>query len=351
MCSSNQLRISVIVPTDRADENLRRCLSAISTARPPADELIVVIDGGDRQAQELAAQFGARLVTTAVRAGPGVARNAGASAAIGEVLFFIDSDIVIPPDSVARVRQAFVDYPDAAAIFGSYDDAPDAPNFASQYKNLLHHYVHQQAHEDASTFWTGCGAIRAEAFRSANGFDAVYRIPSMEDIELGYRLRASGRRIRLVKSLQVKHLKHWTASSLIRADFLARALPWSRLILTSGVLINDLNVTVRSRVCALLVYGLLLTLSLAIRWPVMLWLAALQAIALLVLNADLYRFFLRKRGLLFTLAVIPWHWFYYFYGALAFGIAWMQHNADRLLHPHALRTKTRPPPEGSAHDD
>ena len=42
---------------------------------------------------------------------------------------------------------------------------------------------------------------------------------------------------------------------------------------------------------------------------------------LLLLNASLYSFFLRKRGLWFTLKVIPWHWFYYLYGGLAFGIA------------------------------
>jgi hypothetical protein len=215
----------------------------------------------------------------------------------------------------------------------------------------LHHYVHQQGHEDASTFWTGCGAIRADAFRALGGFDAVYHIPSMEDIELGYRLRASGRRIRLVKSLQVKHLKHWTAGSLLRADFVARALPWSQLILSSGVLIDDLNVTVRSRFCAALVYGLLLTLGLAVRWPVLLWLTVLQAAALLVLNADLYRFFLRKRGLLFTLAVIPWHWFYYFYGALAFGIAWAQINLRRLFGRRAPPGGAPPQPEEPAYDD
>lgn len=351
MFATGKLSVSIIVPTDRADVNLRRCLTSISAACSPAVELLVVVDGGDACAQDVAHQFGARVVTTPVRSGPGVARNTAAQFALGDILFFVDSDVLVPGDAVAQVLQAFTDHPDVAAIFGSYDDAPDAPNFVSQYKNLLHHYVHQQGREDASTFWTGCGAIRAEDFRDLGGFDAVYHIPSMEDIELGYRLRSAGRRIRLVKSLQVKHLKHWTARSLVQADFLARALPWSRLILTSGVLINDLNVTVRSRVCAVLVYGLLLTLVLAVRWPVLLLLAALQAIALLALNADLYRFFLRKRGLLFTLAAIPWHWFYYFYGALAFGIAWMQYHLRPLLRrgttPHTKQSRR----EDSPYDD
>ena len=344
MTASQQASVAIIVPAYRADDNLRRCLSSIAAAAPPADEFLVVIDGGDSAACSAALQAGARTLVLPIHAGPAVARNAGAQSVSSDLLFFIDSDVLIPRDAVAQVRQAFLDHPEAAAIFGSYDDAPDAPNLLSQYKNLLHHYVHQRSREDASTFWTGCGAIRADAFRALNGFDSCYRIPCMEDIELGYRLRASGRQIRLVKSLQVKHLKHWTARSLLHADLIARALPWSQLILTSGVLINDLNLTLSSRLSALLVYGLLLTLGLALHWPVLLWLALLQALALLVLNADLYRFFLRKRGLLFTLAVIPWHWFYFFYGALAFAIALVQYHVRRLCRPGAAprRPASRP---------
>ena len=78
-------------------------------------------------------------------------------------------------------------------------DAPAAANFLSQYKNLLHHYVHQHAHTQASTFWTGCGAMRLSTFLALGGFDAAaYRRPSIEDIDLGYRLRRRGGRYGIV---------------------------------------------------------------------------------------------------------------------------------------------------------
>lgn len=63
------------------------------------------------------------------------------------------------------------------------------------------------------------------------GFDESYRKPSIEDIELGYRLKQAGLKIRLCKALQVKHLKRWEVVSLLRADFFYRALPWTELIL------------------------------------------------------------------------------------------------------------------------
>jgi hypothetical protein len=65
--------------------------------------------------------------------------------------------------------------PDLVALFGSYDDAPAATNFLSQYKNLLHHYMHQTAREEASTFWGACGAIRREVSLAVGG---IFRIPS-----------------------------------------------------------------------------------------------------------------------------------------------------------------------------
>ena len=93
---------------------------------------------------------------------------------------------------------------------------------------------HQIARTDGFTFWGACGAIRTSAFHAVSGFDERYTAPSIEDIELGYRLRRAGMRIRVDPTLEVTHLKRWTAASLIRTDFVARALPWSELIFARG---------------------------------------------------------------------------------------------------------------------
>src|SRR3989442_4923268 len=114
----------------------------------------------------------------------------------------------------------------------------------SRYRNLLHHFVHQRGKPDASTFWAGCGAIRRHTFEEVRGFDAArFPRPSIEDIELGYRLRAAGHRIRLDPRLQGTHLKRWTLGSILRTDIAQRALPWSRLILKSGQAPPALNLT------------------------------------------------------------------------------------------------------------
>jgi hypothetical protein len=60
----------------------------------------------------------------------------------------------------------------------------------------------------------------------SRGFDADrYPRPSIEDIELGYRLTAAGHQIAMNKEVQVKHLKNWTVRGMIKADFLTGLSP------------------------------------------------------------------------------------------------------------------------------
>ncbi len=325
-----QLRVSVIIPVHNGGDSFRRCLSSLAKTTPPPSEIIVVADGDTDGSWLLAKEFNAKVLRINARGGPAQARNLGAKAAQGDILFFVDADVVVYPDTISQVASTFSREPDLAALIGSYDDAPGATNFLSQYRNLLHHYVHQTGCEEASTFWGACGAIRRQVFLSLGGFDESYRQPSIEDIELGYRLKQAGYRIRLCKDLQVKHLKRWEMGSLLKADFFYRALPWTELILRDRQLINDLNLQVSSRVSVMLVFGLLSALFAAWWWSGFLIVAAVLSLSLLVINAPVYRFFMRQRGLLFAFQVIPWHWLYYFYSGLAFAIGTARYQFRRL---------------------
>jgi len=315
-----ELSLSVIIPVHNGGENFRRCLVSLAATVPPPHEVIVVADGDSDESWRLAAEYGAQVVRVATRGGPAQARNVGARIARGDILFFVDADVTIPADSVGYILAAFARESTLTALFGSYDDEPGAANFLSQYKNLFHHYVHQTASEDACTFWGACGAIRREVFLALGGFYEKYRQPSIEDIELGYRLKQAGKQIRLCKTLQVKHLKRWGVISLLKADFCYRALPWTELILQQRRLPNDLNLRLSSRVSVLLTYGLLVTGVSGWWWPGSLVVAGIIILLLLALNMPVYRFFWRKRGLWFAMRTVPWHWLYYLYSGLAFAL-------------------------------
>ena len=205
--ASNAVRVSIIVPVHNTPRDLPDCLSALKAAAGVESEIIVVDDASTDNTPSIAAQQGVRVLQLTKNSGPGAARNYGVAHSQGEIVFFVDSDVAVAPDAVRRVTQAFANHPEVAAVFGSYDTQPRAKGLVSQYRNLLHHFVHQHGNPDASTFWGGCGAVRRSVFEAVGGFDEKFRpVCSVDDIELGYRILRAGHRIFLDKALQGTHL-------------------------------------------------------------------------------------------------------------------------------------------------
>lgn len=318
------LPVSLIIPVHAGAPAFARCLEAAGRTSPPPAEILVVCDGAAPDAARLARARGCRVIEAPGPRGPAAARNEGARVALESILFFIDSDVEVPPAVIRRVFDHFREDPGLSALFGSYDAEPSEPSFLSQYRNLLHHFTHQTSSETAWTFWGACGAIRREAFLEVSGFDERYQGPSVEDIELGYRLNHAGHRILLDHTLQVKHLKRWTLGSMLRTDILHRALPWGSLVLERGGA-KDLNLSGSSRGSVVAVAALLVALLGSLQYPVLLLVGAAMALLLLLLNQAFYRFLAQKRGRGFALRAIPFHWLFYACGGLGFSMALLRH--------------------------
>lgn len=311
------LSLAVVIPFRGRGDLLERCLDSVAGLSPAPDEVVVAGDGeaaGDLGGVE---RRGFRLLTTPDRRGAAAARNLGAAATGAELLLFVDADVVLPPDLAERVRNLFREHPDLDAVFGSYDDHPPAPGLVSRFRNLLHHRTHQQASSEASTFWTGCGAIRRRVFESLGGFDPEQRW--LEDVELGYRLRAAGRRVLLDRSLQVTHLKRWSLAAMAVSDVCHRAWPWSELAHRYRSLPSELNGDLRGRISVgLVATALAAATAAALVAPWLAALAAAAAAALLVLNRDLYRLLSRHGGPGLLAAGIGLHWLHLLWGGAAF---------------------------------
>jgi len=324
--------ITVIVPVYNGRDFLPRCLDALFSADYASFEVLVVNDGSTDDGPEIAAERGARVISTPRRSGPGAARNLAAEVAAGEILLFVDADVVVKHDTLRKFAENFAEHPEISAIFGSYDDEPAEQNFLSQYKNLQHHFVHQTSGRDASTFWSGLGAIRKEVFIAHRGFDCEkYSIPSIEDIDLGYRLRRSGHQILLDRSIQAKHLKRWELIPHLRTEIFCRALPWSRLILEENRIINDMNVKTGDRISAMLVALLLLSLPLMFWRPIAILIPIGCLAGLVYLNREILAFYARKRGVYFAVLAFPWQLLYFFYSGVVFVLCWSWYRFPRVL--------------------
>lgn len=309
--------LSVVIPVHNGGPDFERCLRRLRDSDQLEFELIVVDDGSTDDSAAQALAYGATVVSHATALGPAAARNLGAQAAAAPLIFFLDADVAVHPQTLSRAVSRFAADPDLTALFGSYDDAPTAPGLVSQFRNLLHHYVHQQGEfaadaRPARTFWTGCGAIRREVFLALGGFDPrLYRRPAIEDIEFGYRLTRAGCRVILARDVQATHLKQWTLAGLIRTDIFQRGVPWMLLMKRSGIVETDLNVKNDQKACVAAAGLMTLAALASLRRPELLGVVAACLAAIVVVNRSFYTFLARRRGWTFAASSVALHYLYY----------------------------------------
>lgn len=293
------VRMSAIVPATNRPATLERCVVALERGAG-VDEVIVV--------------------TSPREAKPAEARNIGVSRSTGDVLLFVDSDVEVHPTATGRIREAFESDPSLVALFGSYDDAPASRGTVSEFRNLLHHHVHHESPGEATTFWTGLGAVRRDAFERVGGFDPS--LDWLEDIDLGMRLAGDGGRIELDPAIQGTHLKHWSLAGMVKTDFFGRALPWMELMLRDGGSSSVLNLGWRHRASALAAIGG--AAGVVTRRPLV---VAASAGALVALNHRFYQLLVRRMGAPRAAVGIGLHAIHHLVGVAAVPVALAKHLA------------------------
>jgi glycosyltransferase involved in cell wall biosynthesis len=238
-------RISIVMPVYNSERLLGECLAAVNASTFRDYEVIVVDDSSTDRSREIATAHGARVVPSGGRLGPGRARNKGVEHARGDIVFFIDSDVVIRPDTLGRLVSAFDRDPGVAGLMAVQSPTMRFRNLCSVYKNLWMYYTYvRRAGQDVPLFYTTAAAIRRDAFITSGGFDVNYVDPNIEDTDYGQKLASQGFRIQILPDLEVEHVKGYDLAGLLRVDFL-RSMSLARLKLrksADGISTNDTSV-------------------------------------------------------------------------------------------------------------
>ena len=330
--------LSVIVPVRDGAGFLARSLPALLASDLPREswELIVVDDGSADESPDVAERYADRVVRLPRPGlGPPAARNRGAGVARAPVLGFVDADVLVHPDALRRMLDGVRPAGGVGAVFGAYDLTPAAPGLVSQFRNLLHSYVHRRDAGPAVTFWTGLGAVRRDVFERVGGFDERERL---DDVELGYRMSDAGYRIVLEPEITGCHLKRWTLLSMITTDILYRGVPWARLLLRGRCSPGGGSLNLRRRemiMTALTGAALLLAgYGLVAGDGRPLLTSALAATAALLLDWRLLLWLVGQRGWVFALRAAPLRLLYFVVNVVSVGLAVLPLDWRR---PHPAR--------------
>ena len=220
-------RLSVVMPVYNAEATLAECLTRLSRSSFGDFEIVLVDDGSTDQSRAIAAGFSLRVVPTAGRIGPAAARNLGAQAAEGELLFFLDADVMVRPDTLSRIVAAF-ERDEIEGVIGVQAAEMRHRDLVSQYKNLWMRWTYCRRRGEVPLFYTTAAAIRRDAFLRAGGFDQAYVTPNVEDTAFGQKLARLGIRVCIDPELEVEHVRRYSLAGLLRTDF-ARAVSLTRL--------------------------------------------------------------------------------------------------------------------------
>jgi len=235
-------RVSVVMPVYNAESTLAECLTRLCNSTFGDFEIVLVDDGSTDQTRAIASNFPVRIVPTGGRVGPAMGRNIGAREATGDIIFFIDSDVMVRQDTLSCLVERF-ERDDVEGVVGVQAADMRHRDLASQYKNLWMRWTYVRQTGDVPLFYTTAAGIRRDAFLRAGGFDEGYATPSLEDTAFGQKLARLGIRVRVEPALEVEHVKRYSLMGLLRTDY-ARAVSLARMKLRQPAELGHNNTSI-----------------------------------------------------------------------------------------------------------
>lgn len=197
-----QMTFSIVIATKDRSGFIAAALASLATQRDAPVFEVVIVDNGSR---DDTAELVRGLMSTArypvryVYCGEpnrAKARNAGISVATGEIVAFVDDDVVLPERFLFAHASAHARFRNAA-VSGPILNVPHA---AARARPGLGHY--------SGAFFCTCNvSVGRAALEAVGGFDERFKLYGWEDTELGLRLRRHGVRRAFAWKAYLWHIK------------------------------------------------------------------------------------------------------------------------------------------------
>jgi GT2 family glycosyltransferase len=196
------LPVSVVIPTFNRSASLERLLVALALSNEPVGgiEVIVVDDGSTDDTRAVVAAAGVRYLYQR-NSGPGAARERGWRAAAGDVIVFMDDDVIPEREAIQRMVAALEHADGVGAVIHPLNRKPMVAHYMHMDDVVNHHVVQGEVR------WliTAAAAFRRQALENVNGFDPAFPRAAGEDVDLTLRLLEAGCTLRLESSAIVYH--------------------------------------------------------------------------------------------------------------------------------------------------
>jgi len=310
--------ISVVIPVRNGRTTIGRCLEAAFASDFQDFEVVVADDGSTDDTVRLIAGYPkAKLIKLVQHKGAAGARNAGAAAASGEILFFIDADCLLQPDAIRNAAMAMAGADPNKVIGGTYTLAAPGESFYGKFQSAFIHHSETKYPGNPDYIASHALVIRAATFRASGGFPEQF-MPIIEDVEYAHRLRRTNHQLVMDPRILVRHVFNFTLRRSLRNAF-RKSRFWTRYSLhnqdvftDSGTASFELKAATATLGATLLLLSLWLLVGDFFGGSYWLWPLPILWAGNLIISWGLLRAFYRAGGiglllpcLLYYLAVYP----------------------------------------------
>ncbi|VAX23005.1 hypothetical protein MNBD_NITROSPINAE03-1579 [hydrothermal vent metagenome] len=230
-------RISVIIPNRNGADTIGDCLKAVFASEDDNFDVTVIDDCSDDDSIEIISRYPCKLIRLKVHAGASRARNVGARAVDGDILFFTDSDCLLTKNTLAIARRSLTKLGGNFIVGGTYTKKPFDPGFFSMFQSVFINYSETKKADDPAYIAGHAMAIYSRTFSAGAGFNEdVY--PILEDVDFSAMMKAKGYKLIIDPAILVRHIFNFSFTGSIRNAF-TKARYWARYSATHGDLFTD----------------------------------------------------------------------------------------------------------------
>ncbi len=310
------LKISIVIPAKNCEKTIAETINSISAQTYNPFEVIVVNDGSADKTIDVLRQFERKsiprfkVISLEKSGGASKARNIGAAQAKGQLLAFVDSDIVLFKNALEEGINFKEKNPELGGFFGLFTPQLRFKNLLSQYKHLYLCYLYSKQGDKRSTLDTSLSFIDRKLF-SKYKFNENLKCIS-EDAEIAMRMIKDGYTIKQASNVNMEHIKRYTLKSFIRSEYLRGKL-FSRLLLKamfkdkkeSGVNTFYLKPIYIYLNVALMPFLLLSLILLGLfQHPIFFYTVLFVFLILILLNFGFWRYLQKRNGTFFVCKAI-----------------------------------------------
>ena len=205
---------AVVVPAYNEAVDVAPTCEALLNLNPAPDEIVFVDDASSDDTSEIIRRYlvrpSMRLIVQPMNRGPAAARNAGVSATSSEVVVFVDADVRLPPDFLARLALHYQQGADSVAVEAA---VPTEDAACERFFQAQHHYLYGT---DREVGWSQAFSCRRSVAVRAGLFAEELPVPGGEDGEFVQRLSTCTNSRVIDKTIVVHHVIPSTIGGFLR---------------------------------------------------------------------------------------------------------------------------------------